>query len=417
MSAKPFRFALTLLPTFILGLFLLHCSDNPTSPAPPFALSTAQKMLIESDNRFGIKLFQKIVETGGDENVFISPLSVAMCLGITYNGAAGGTREAMAQTLELSGLSIEQVNESYRYLIETLTGLDPTVRFDIANSMWYNQTFPEPRAEFLAACQEYFSALVTGLDFSAPDAAATINAWVEENTKGRIDQIVDDPINPLYVMFLINAIYFKGDWTYRFDRDLTEDAPFTLPDGSQKTCQMMAQRGRYWHYDGDGFWALDLPYGDADFRMTIVLPDEGVDLDSLIASIDPQDWDRTLMDDWLTRLRRDSLDIFIPKFTLEYEIKLKEVLAALGMGVAFTTSADFTNMYASGGVWINQVKHKTFVEVNEEGTEAAAVTSTVVAAGVIEDRFLVYRPFVFVIRENYSKTILFIGKIVDPTAG
>lgn len=418
MSTRSLKLTLTSLLTLFMGLLLLHCSDNPTSPAPPFALTTAQKMMIESDNRFGIKLFQKIIEAGGEENVFISPLSVAMCLGMAHNGADGDTREAMAQTLELSGLSIDQVNDSYQYLIETLVGLDPTVRFDIANSIWYNQTFPEPRAEFLATCQDYFSALVTGLDFGAPDAAATINAWVEENTNGRIDQIVDDPINPSYVMFLINAIYFKGDWTYRFDEDLTEDALFTLPDGSQKTCRMMAQRGRYWHYTGDGFWALDLPYGYADFRMSIILPDGGVDLDSLIAGIDPQDWDQTLMDDWLTSLHRDSLNIFIPKFSLEYELKMKEVLTALGMGIALTPAADFSNMYAGGGVWIDEVKHKTFVEVNEEGTEAAAVTSTAVATGANDDTtFHVNRPFVFVIRENYSGTILFIGKIVDPTAG
>ncbi|MFC1683293.1 serpin family protein [Candidatus Zixiibacteriota bacterium] len=364
---------------------------------------------------FLFALFQKIIEAGGDENVFISPLSVAMCLGMAYNGADGSTREEMAQTLELSGLSVEQVNGSYRYLIETLAGLDPTVRFDIANSIWYNDTFPEPRAEFLNACQDYFSALVTGLNFGAWDAAATINAWVEENTNGRIDQIVDDPIDPLYVMFLINAIYFKGDWTYRFDPELTDNALFTLPDGSETTCRMMTQRGRYWHYTGDDFWALDLPYGGADFRMTIVLPDEGVDLDSLIASIDPQDWDQTLMDDWLTSLHRDSLNIYIPKFALEYELYMKEVLTALGMDLAFTPAADFTNMYSGGGVWIDEVKHKTFIEVNEEGTEAAAVTSTAVATGISEDIFLVNRPFAFVIRENYSGTILFIGKIVDPT--
>ncbi len=398
------------------GLFLWQCSDNPTSPSPPFALSTAQKMLIESDNRFGIKLFQKIVEQEGDKNIFISPLSVAMSLGMAYNGADGGTREAMGQTLELSGLSIEQVNESYRYLIETLTQLDPTVRFDIANSIWYDQTFPEPQADFLAACHEYFSALVTGLDFGASDAAPTINAWVEEQTNGKIEEIVNDPIDPYTCMFLLNAIYFKGAWTYQFDEQFTCDDYFILPDGSEKICRMMTQRGLYWHYTADDFWALDLPYGDTSFRMTIILPEESADIDSLIASIDPEAWDQSLVDNWLTSLHRDSLDIFIPKFTLEYDIKLKDVLTTLGMGVAFTPTADFTNIYAGGGVWIDEVKHKTFVEVNEEGTEAAAVTSTIMTSGIGDDVFHVNRPFAFVIRENYSGTILFIGKIVDPAA-
>jgi serpin B len=399
----------------LAALMFLHCSGHPVSPPDqPFRLTRAEKNLIESDNRFGIKLFQRIIAEEGDHNVFVSPLSVAMSLGMTYNGVNGITREAMEQALELSGLTIEEVNESYQHLITTLAELDPRVQFQIANSLWYDEGFQQPEADFLNTCDEYFNALVTGLNFNDPNAATTINAWVEESTNGRINEIVDDPINPLYVMFLINAIYFKGAWTYRFDQELTHDDFFILPDGSQKICRMMTQRGLYWHYRGRDFWALDLPYGDTSFRMTIVLPDEDVDLDNLIASIEPDNWNQSLVDTWLTGLHKDSLDIFIPKFTLEYDVKLKDVLTVLGMGIAFTPAADFTHMYANGGVWIDQVKHKTFLEVNEEGTEAAAVTSTIITSGIEQGVFRVNRPFVFVIRENYSQTILFIGKIVDP---
>jgi serpin B len=405
----------TLLLAFIF--FFAHCSDNPTSsPTAPFELTSAEKDLVKADNRFGIKLFKAINESEGDENIFISPLSVAMSLGMTLNGAAGITREGMEETLELYGLTREEINLSYQHLIELLTGLDPRVQFHIANSIWYRQPgFPSPEADFLDQCQQYFNALVTGLDFSSYDAANTINAWVQDQTNGRIDEVVDHPIDPNYIMFLINAIYFKGAWKFRFEENLTFDDAFFLPDQSWKPCRMMTQRGLYWHYRDDDFWALDLPYGDGAYRMTVILPNEGVYFNELIARIEPDDWNQSLIDAWFSGLSKDSLDIYIPKLNVEYEIRLKNILASLGMGSAFSQSADFTNMYSAGGVWIDQVIHKTFVEVNEEGTEAAAVTSTTMATGISDDVFYVNRPFAFVIRESVSQTILFIGKIVDPT--
>ena len=254
------------------------------------------------------------------------------------------------------------------------------------------------------------------MNFNDPNAASIINAWVEESTNGRIEEIVDNPIKPLYVMFLINAIYFNGAWTYRFDQDLTFDDWFYLPDGSQTTCSMMQQRGFFEHYFHEDFKVLDLPYGDGAFRMTLFLPDRTVGLDSLIAQFNLENFDNELMRYWLNGFSRDSLDIFIPKFTLEYESGLKDILTTLGMGIAFTEMADFTKMYAEGGVWIDQVKHKAFVEVNEEGTEAAAATSTIVTSGM-DDVFWADHPFLFMIRENHSQTILFMGKLVDPTSG
>jgi serpin B len=394
-----------------------HCSDSPTSPASnPYDLSPAEKDLVESDNRFGIKLFQAINETEGDDNMFISPLSMALALGMTLNGADGATRQAMEETLELSGLTTEEINESYRHLIDLLIELDPTVQLGIANSIWYRQQGPDPEAVFLEACQQYFDALISPMDFSDPGAADIINTWVQEQTIWRIEEIVEHPIDPNYVMFLINVIYFKGAWRFRFDENLTFDDAFFLPDQTWKRCRMMTQRGLYWHYRDDDFWALDLPYGDGAYRMTVILPNEGVDLDELIARVGSEDWNQSFIDAWSNGLSQDSLDIYIPRFTLEYEVTLKEILTSLGMGLAFTPAADFTNMYASGGIWIDQVKHKTFVKINEEGTEAAAVTSAIVTSGIDDDVFYVNRPFAFVIRENQSGTILFIGKITDPTA-
>ena len=404
---KILNFSLVLL----LCIGLTQCTENPVSPILR-ELTLAEKQLVKSDNKFGFKLFEEIIKEERDKNVFISPLSVSMALGMTYNGANGSTQEAMQTTLELSGLTIQEVNESYKSLIELLTELDPKVKFQIANSIWYRQEFSFEE-EFINLCKAYFNALVRGLDFNNPNAADTINEWVEENTNGRIEEIVDKPIDSLIVMFLINAIYFKGTWTYEFDEDKTKDDWFYLPDGSRKPCKMMEQRIQCDYFSNPDFQAIDLPYGDGDFSMTIFLPHPQKDIDSLIAEFTEENWDN-----WINSFSKDSGDIYIPKFTLEYGIKLNDVLKALGMEIAFDPyRADFTRMYKPGGIWIDKVKHKTFVKVNEEGTEAAAVTSVEMIEGAAGSGFYmrVDRPFVFVIRENKSQTILFMGKIVEPT--
>lgn len=408
MYYKILNFTLVLL----LCIGLMQCIENPVSPISR-ELTPAEKQLIKSDNKFGFKLFKEIIKEEKDKNVFISPLSVSMALGMTYNGANGSTQEAMQKTLELNDLTIQEVNESYKSLIELLTGLDPKVQFQIANSIWYRQEFSFEE-EFINLCKTYFNALVRGLDFNDPNAADTINEWVEENTNGRIEEIVDKPIDPLIVMFLINAIYFKGTWTYEFDEELTKDDWFYLPDGSRKPCKMMEQRSEYNYFSNPDFQAVDLLYGDGNFSMIIFLPRPQKNIDSLIAEFTEENWDN-----WINSFSKDSGDIYIPKFTLEYELTLNEVLKALGMEIAFDPyQADFTKMYKPGGIWIGKVKHKTFVEVNEEGTEAAAVTSVEIVLGPDGPSgfyMRVDRPFVFVIRENKSQAILFMGKIVEPT--
>ena len=397
----------------LVGLALLQCSKNPVSTEDEIVPESNwyAKGLVESDNRFGIKLFKEIVKEQGDTNIFVSPLSVSMALGMTYNGADGNTKEAMQRTLELSGLADEEINESYKNLTRLLTELDPTVQFQIANSIWY-RLGATPLERFVNVCKTYFDALVRELDFSHPEAAKTINGWVRDNTNGRIEEAVDDPIDPATIMFLINAIYFKGAWTYRFDKDQTRKALFFLNDGGNKLCQMMEQRGLYRYHSTDDFQALDLPYGNGDFSMTIFLPHPGRNIDSLIERFDQESFD-----EWTASLSfpDDSFDIYIPKFNLEYGLKLNDALKALGMEIAFTPGADFSRMY-QGSVWIDKVIHKTFVEVNEEGTEAAAITVvSVTRSGTPSyDGFRADRPFVFVIRENQSGVMLFIGKIVEP---
>jgi len=398
---------LSLILVVLIGLAGWKCTNDPVSSRTPLReLTAGEKKLIEADNSFSFKLFREMVKDQKDANVFISPLSVSMALGMTYNGASGTTQEAMQETLELSGLSLEEINQSYKSLIELLTQLDPQVRFQIANSIWYRQGLPV-KTDFISRNKTYFNAEIAALDFSSPEALTTINYWVDQSTNGKINKIVDR-INPLHVMFLINAIYFKGNWTYQFDKTKTKDDLFTKPDGSQVGCKMMEQNGDVRFFSNGTFTAVDLPYGDQLYSMTIILPRMEIDFDSLLDSFTQENWS-TWMEDFNTR----EAHLFMPKFKLEYEQKLNNVLKALGMEIAFTTAADFSGI-CDCDMWIDEVKHKTFVEVNEEGTEAAAATSVVGVTG-IPPSICLDRPFIFVIRENHSGTLLFMGRIVEPT--
>jgi serpin B len=398
---------------FVLFIFIgfFQCTSNPFTPDIR-ELTQAEKGLVEADNKFGLKLFKEVVfEEDTDNNIFISPLSVSMALGMTYNGADGSTEEAMRTTLELSDLTLEEINESYKSLIEYLVGLDPEVEFNIANSIWYRQelTFED---DFLDRCETYFNALVSGLDFNDPNAKDIINAWVSENTNGKIEEIVDY-IDLYTVMFLINAIYFKGTWTYRFDESLTHEGIFYLLDGSQVTCEMMENEGNFQYFENSDFQVIDLPYSYECFSMTIFLPKPEKNIDSLISEFNQENWYK-----WINSFSEQNVILQFPKFEIEYEIILNDVLKALGMEIAFSESqADFSKMYKGlENLYISEVKHKTFVKVDEEGTEAAAATSVEIGITSVGPFMRVDRPFIFAIRENHSGIILFIGKIVNPTS-
>jgi len=335
-----------------------------------------------------------------------------MALGMTLNGVDGSTYDAMQSTLSLNGLSEEQINESYQNVMKLLLQLDPEVIFEIANSIWYRLEF-QVEQEFIDVNKLYFNAEVTGLDFTLPSAVDIMNQWVNNKTHGKIEKIIER-INTATVMFLINAIYFKGTWYYQFDEELTSDTDFYLTDGSPINCQMMQQKWEHYYLENENFQAVDLPYGKGNFRMTIILPKPGQDLDGFIASLNPQNWAL-----WLKGFAKDSVNLFLPKFKLEYKLKMNDVLTRLGMGIAFSPAlADFSRINIEGGMWINKVLHKTFVEVNEEGTEAAAVTVveiTRLSPGNNNEIYMrINRPFLCVIREYSSDTILFIGKIVEP---
>ena len=392
------------------------CGGPGTEPITelPRTLTGAETDLIAADNRFAFALLGVIAPTTTDQNVFLSPLSVGMALGMAYNGAAGATREAMASTLGLAGLTLEDVNASYRGVIDLLRGLDPTVTFGIANSIWYRQDIALAPA-FLERTATYFDATVQGLDFASPSAATTINDWVRTQTGGRIPEIVTPPIAASTIAYLVNAIYFKGAWTTRFDRDRTASGPFYLIDGSTRTVPLMhsTEPIPVWFAWQEGLVIGELPYGGGAYRMTLVIPQAPGSIDSVVSELTQRRWDG-----WIAALDSTELDVTLPRFTMTFDRELSGDLAALGMGVAFcddpAASFDFTAMYPPGGACISAVKHRSFVEVNEEGTEAAAATSVEIGDTSAPPMFVVDRPFLFAIREALSGTILFLGKVIDP---
>jgi serine protease inhibitor len=410
---KPLR-----LSAIALVLLAVGCSKDPVGPPPritalPRALTTQEQQLIQADNRFAIKLLKQASADTRDtlENLFVSPLSVAMALAMTYNGAAGTTEEAMRSTLELDGMSVAEVNQSYRSLIALLRGLDPHVQFQIANSIWYRQDYAVEQP-FLTANRDYYDAQVTALDFGSPTAPTTINNWVKEQTHGVIDKIVD-AIPDWMRLYLIDAIYFKGDWTEQFDPQLTKPRSFRLSDGSTTNVPMMTHgqvaQLRVTHRPYATI--VDLPYGGAAFSMTIVVPQDTSSADHLVDALTPEQWDA-----WTASLEPTEREIFIPKFKLTNDLNLIPSLRGLGMGIAFDdTRADFTRIHVPSELSITEVRHKTYVDVNEEGTVAAAVTSVGLGVTSAPSVIVVDRPFLFALRENLSGTIVFMGVIRHPT--
>lgn len=370
------------------------------------ALTENDKNIMMANNQFGFNLFKEIVKQEGEnKNIFISPFSITFALGMTYNGAAGETKIAMHNTLQFGELQPNDINNSFKNCIELFEGMDELVKFSIANSIWYRKDL-QVKEKFIADCKEYFKASIQGMEFNNEDADV-INNWVKENTNNKIEKIVEKPIDPSLVMFLINAIYFKGDWKIKFDPANTFETTFKDQAGKENICKMMEQKLTVPYFEGDNFQAVDLPYGNNIYSMTIFLPKEGTDIDDFINTLSLEKFI-----EWYGSLHFKEITIKLPRFELEYEIELKDVLTALGMGIAFGP-ADFSNMVDGGGMQISKVKHKTYIKTDEEGSEAAAVTSVEMTKGLLPI-MNINRPFVFVIREGKLGSILFIGKIVKP---
>jgi len=400
---------------------LSACSD-PSSPqdAPPPVITSLPRQLtaqeaemVTAANSFGFNLLKEVNTSFADSNVFLSPLSASMALGMTMNGAEGTTFTEMRSTLGFGPRSYEELNTAYRSLITLLRELDPKVEFKIANAIYYDLADLGTAVEqtFLNESRDYFDAAVKGLDFRLPSTVDTVNAWANANTNGKIPRILDS-IDQQIVMLLMNAIYFKGDWRAEFKTAETADLPFKALRGADVSVPTMHRKGGFRRGHVSNASVAELPYGGDAFVMTVLLPDEGVNINTFVAGLTAATWQQAT-----ANLADSEVDLYLPKFRLAWEDTLNDELKRLGMREAFIPDgAEFTRISRSLGnhLYIDFVKQKAFVDVNEVGTEAAAVTVVGIGLTSAPVPVQINRPFVFAIRERLSGTVLFLGKIVEP---
>jgi serine protease inhibitor len=408
----------TILSLLILATVTLSSCQKQELPAGDlFDLPEKSAQLIEADNKFGLELFRKVAaEANPNDNTFVSPLSVAVALGMLYNGASGDTRTEMEKTLKLNGLTPDQINQAHKALLDALKSSDPEVVLEIANAIFYRQgtTVLE---RFKSTNRQFYDAEISALNFNnQEETLATINGWVANKTKDKIPTIIDEVPADL-IMVLLNAVYFNGIWKHKFDGDKTHELPFRHGDGRWNQVEMMNQETSLEYTKNELFSAIHLPYGKDQFRMTVMLPNSTKTTADVMASMTLENWNT-----WMKAFKKEErVEVTMPRFKFSWDMELKTILANMGMPKAFIPfAADFSGINGAKDLVVGYVKHKTFIDVNENGTEAAAVT----AIGVFTTsmpveppgkiNFHVDRPFIFTITEKTTGIILFAGEIRAP---
>jgi len=368
---------------------------------------------------FSFRLLDGLWQKQGDEadNLFVSPTSISMALSMTLQGAAGETHGQMARVLGVSDLESGRVNRGWGDLKTILQNPDPDIQLSIANSIWAREGEPF-RQEFLDVNRSYYGAEVQQLDFLRPEASDTINSWVEDETGGKITDIIDEHIDPQTIMFLINAIHFDGQWQHEFDAGLTEEDTFYRSEDDAVQVPFMRQSEELMYLWDDRLQGVALPFGEGRVSMYVLLPDAESSPGELVSRLDGQSW-RSLIDSFYPA----GVQLTMPRFSLESDLSLKPVLESLGMQHAFDPGlADFSRLHPAApdeSVWVHDVKHKSFLEVNEEGAEAAAATSVEIRmeSALPAEQMTVDRPFIFAIYDDLTDTMLFAGWLVDPSGG
>lgn len=384
--------------------------ENVKAKREPKQLQMTEKSaaIIQQSNAFGIGLFKKIAEDESG-NLMFSPLSASTALTMLLNGCNGDTWTQINTMLGYEGMTQDEVNQAYISLINQLLTVDPQVQLAIANAVFYNQGFvvKEP---FLNTMQTGFASEIAALDFSQPSALETINGWASDNTNGKIPKVLEE-ISGDARMFLMNALYFKGSWTGQFEADQTTDQDFYLEDGSTTQVKMMNGDIQSATFGANNFAALELTYGQANFSMVIMLPNQT--LSDFIAGFTEDNW--LEMTTWFDQNQGIvERPVSMPKFKFSFEKQLNDQLSALGMVNAFVPGLADLSGISDADIYVDFVKQNTFIDVNEEGTEAAAVTTIGIVETSMPAGFVVNRPFAFAIRERTTNTILFIGKVENP---
>jgi len=367
----------------------------------------------DANNQFGLKLFQSLISEK-KENTFISPFSIFEAFLITYNGACGKTALAFKKSLFLEDFSLDSINKINKSLLENFKK-EKDIILNIANGLFLRKKINNEKIKFkknfLSINKNYYESEIKRLDFDDQKTIEIINNWVKEKTEGKIERIIDK-IKPLVVLYIINAIYFKGLWQKKFENTFEDD--FILEDKSKKKTTFMSQEGDFLYYEDESLQAIYLPYKNEKFGFYIFLPKEGYPLTKFISNLNYSDLKR-----YLSAFSQKEGEIIIPKFKMEYEKVLNDILKNLNLSIAFDPKeADFSKIakVKPQNLYISEVKHKSYLEVTEEGTEAAAATSVEISLTAVRERFKMFvnRPFLFLIAEKESNLFLFLGALFQP---
>ncbi|MCP9762384.1 serpin family protein [Lacihabitans soyangensis] len=340
-----------------------------------------------------------------DKNYFISPLSLHIALGMLLNGADTDTKTEIQKVLGLENQSMEEINKTYLELIENLPKVDPKVVNTIANSIWQDKNFTSEQS-FIDNLTSNFKARLYNEDFGNPATVDKINKWASDNTNAKIKKILEQ-IEPSQVMFLINALYFKGDWTKEFKTENTQKVEF-IGTKATKTVDMMNQTAEFKYADTENYQLVELPYGNEKYNMTVLLPKSGT-VENIVSKLDATNWQAAQ-----NSMAKRKVVIGLPKFTIEYSKKLNSILQKMGMVKAFGSQADLSKIAKPAGkLKVGFVKQDTYVAVDEKGTEAAAVTTIGIelTSLPVYPEIICNKPFAFLITEKTSNTIMFIGKV------
>jgi serine protease inhibitor len=401
-----------LLATFV-GAALLGAAA--TYAAQP----TTMVNVAAADNAFGFRLLNAVQKTTPNGNVVLSPVSAALNLSMALNGASGQTRQEMLAALSLSGSQVPAINEANAQLIKTIRTPAANITLSVADSLWADSRRVTLRPDYVKQMQTWYAAEIADLDFSNPGSAARINSWASRETHDRIPKVIDR-IDPADLALLLNAVYFKGQWAQKFDKAKTQQRDFTLAGGSVKQVPRMTQSGRFDYFETQQMQAIRLSFGEADLVMEVLLPAQSSSLDALEAALTPGHWAG-----WQQQYARRPGTIELPRFELKSNYRLNGPLQTLGMTHAFhPEDAQLTGMFSpvpgqTPRFFISSVLQSTYWKVDEEGSEAAAVTTTGIRAAAVarpEQPFqmIVDRPFFCAIQDQRSGALLFVGAIYDP---
>jgi serpin B len=405
------RFFILLSAFLVLSVPGCNKDDNNASLQPKqLELPDKADQVIAQSNAFGFELFRETALEETDKNLMLSPLSASVALTMLLNGCQGDTYDQIRHLLGYEGLTSDEINSTYQSLTEQLLSVDPDVELALGNAVWYRKGF-SVKQPFLATMQDVFDSHVEALDFTQPSALDIINGWASDNTNGKIKKVLSE-ISPDAAMFLMNALYFKGMWTWQFKKENTTPMLFYNDNGNTSDVETMTGNIPSRSYTGQDYQAIELYYGRQNFSMVIIVPNTSVD--DLLEGFDANAWagltaslDDLQGDPWETEL-------MVPKFTFEYEKLLNDQLKAMGMIDAFDpTRADLTGI-SDEDIYVDFVKQNTFINVDEEGTEAAAVTTIGINYTSIPEPFIINKSFLFAIRERTTNTLMFVGKVMEP---